>query len=254
MFFFLSKIFQFVFSPLTWILVLFTISFIIKKENKTAKHLRIIAFSLLLFFTNPFIFYECMRAWEPEAKQKSEIKEYYDYGIVLTGMITYDEKYNRINFNSSTDRLMQAIELYKENRIGKIFITGGSGEIFNPSMKESKILKDYLILTGIPAEDIEIETISKNTYENAVESAKILKPLSNSKTYLVITSAFHMRRTQGCLKKQGFVFDTYVTDRYAGKRIYAPDLFVPKSEILQNWALLIHEIGGYIVYDITGKL
>ncbi|HNQ68750.1 MAG TPA: YdcF family protein [Bacteroidales bacterium] len=254
MFFLLSKIFQFVFSPLTWILVLFTISFIIRKEQKTAKHLRVIAFSLLLLFSNPFIFYECMRAWEPEAKQKSEIKEYYDYGIVLTGMMTYDEKYDRINFNSSNDRLLQAVELYRENRIGKIFITGGSGEIFNQSAKESEILKDYLVVLGIPSEDIEIETVSRNTYENAVESAKILKPDRNSQTYLLITSAFHMRRAEGCFKKQGFIFDTYVTERYAGKRVFTPDIFLPKSEIFQSWALLIHEIGGYIVYDITGKL
>jgi len=195
-----------------------------------------------------------MRAWEPEAKHKSEIKEYYDYGIVLTGMITYDDKYDRINFNSSNDRLLQAVELYRENRIGKLFITGGSGEIFDQSVKESKILKDYLVILGIPEDDIEIEINSKNTYENAVESAKILQPEKNKRSYLLITSAFHMRRAEGCFIKQGFDCDTYVTERYAGKRVFTPDKFLPQPEIFQNWALLIHEISGYIIYDVTGKL
>ncbi len=252
MFFYLSKIFQYLFSPTIWIIVLFGIS-IILKEEKTAKNLRIIAFIMLLFFSNPFIFYECMRAWEPEAKQKTEIKDHYDYGIVLTGMMTYDAKYDRINFKSSVDRLLQALELYQEGIIDKIFISGGSGEVFNQKDKESAILKDFIIKLGIPDEDIVIETESKNTYENAVEARKILKPETKKDTYLLITSAFHMRRAEGCFKKQGFELDTYVTDRYAGKRKFTPDLIVPKPEILNNWTLLVHEVGGYIIYDISGK-
>jgi uncharacterized SAM-binding protein YcdF (DUF218 family) len=71
---------------------------------------------------------------------------------------------------------------------------------------------------------------------------------------LLITSAFHMRRAAGCFKNQGFEFDTYVTDRYSGKRIFTPDLLVPKPEILNSWTLLVHEVGGYIIYDLVGKL
>ena len=66
--------------------------------------------------------------------------------------------------------------------------------------------------------------------------------------------SYYVRRAEGCFKKQGFIFDTYVTDRYAGKRIFTPDLFVPKPEILNNWTLLVHEVSGYLIYDVTGKL
>ncbi|MDD3687953.1 MAG: YdcF family protein [Bacteroidales bacterium] len=252
MFFYLSKIFQYLFSPTIWIIVLFGVS-IILKEKKIARDLRIIAFVMLMFFSNPFIFYEFMRAWEPEAKQKIELKAEYDYGIVLTGMMTYDQKYDRINFKSSADRLMQALELYREGRIRKIYISGGSGAVFEQEIKESEILRDFIIVLGIPPDDILIETQSKNTYENAVEAAKILKPQTSSDTYLLITSAFHMRRSEACFKKQGFNCDTYVTDRYAGKRIFMPDLFVPKPEVLQNWTLLTHEVAGYVIYDLSGK-
>ncbi len=208
---------------------------------------------MLVFFSNPFVFYEFMRAWEPKAKFKSELKQSYDYGILLTGMITYDTKYERINFKSSSDRLWQTIDLYQEGYLKKIIIVGGSGEVFNQEFKESAILKDYLIKLGIPSEDILIETNSRNTYENAVETAKILKPNENKNSYLLISSAYHMKRSKACFKKQGFDVDIYVTDRYAGKRIFSLDLFIPKSEILQNWTLLIHEVSGYIIYWISGK-
>lgn len=252
MFFYLSKIFQYLFSPSVWIIVLFALSLIIK-EQKLRRFLSIVAFSLLVFFTNPFIFHEFMRAWEPDAVRKTELKQKYDYAIVLTGMITYDDKYERINFMASNDRLMQALELYRLGYCEKIFITGGSGKIFNQEHKESIILKDYLILLGIPESDIEIESQSKNTYENAVESAKILNPTESQKTFLLITSAYHMRRAAGCFSKQGFTFDTYVTDRYSGNRKFTLDqLFVPKAETLQGWTLLIHEVTGYVVYGLVG--
>ncbi|MBN2777010.1 MAG: YdcF family protein [Bacteroidales bacterium] len=252
MFFYLSKILQYLISPVIWIIVLFALSLIIK-EQKLRRFLAIVAFAFLVFFTNPFIFHEFMRAWEPDAKQKTELKQKYDYVIVLTGMITYDDKYERINFKSSNDRLMQAVELYRLGYCKKIFITGGSGEIFNQKHKESDILKDFLVLVGIPECDIEIESLSKNTYENAFESAKILNPKENQNTYLLITSAYHMRRAAACFSKQGFVFDTYVTDRYSGNRKFTLDqIFVPKSEVLEGWRLLIHEVAGFIVYGAVG--
>ncbi|MDD2635358.1 MAG: YdcF family protein [Bacteroidales bacterium] len=250
MFFYLSKILQYLISPSVWIIVLFALSLIIK-EKPLKKYFAIIAFSFFAFFTNPFIFHEFMRAWEPDAIHKTELKKKYDYAIVLSGMITYDCKFDRINFKSSNDRLMQAIQLYREGYCKKIFITGGSGEILNQQYKEAEILKDFLILLGIPESDILVERESKNTYENAVESAKILRPKENKVSYLLITSAYHMRRAAGCFAKQGFEFDIYVADRFSGKRKFTLDqIFVPKAEVLDGWTLLIHEVTGYLVYGI----
>jgi uncharacterized SAM-binding protein YcdF (DUF218 family) len=254
MFFILSKVFQFLFSPLTWILILLIPAVIIhQKKPKTAKKMMIVAFIMLLFFTNPFILYEAMRAYEVDAVRKEELRKNYDYAILLSGMLTYDDYYDRINFQRSADRLMQTLDLYHEGRVKKIFITGGSGEIFNQKDKEAIILKDYLIKIGIPEEDILVESNSRNTYENAKESVKVLPP-DKGYTFLLITSAFHMRRAVACFKKQGYSFDTYVTDRYAGKRRWNIDLFVPKAEILSYWAILFREIGGLAAYKITGKI
>ncbi len=254
MFFYLSKVLQYLISPIVWILITFLLSIIIKK-SRFKRFLFYLSLAMLCFFTNPFIFHEAMRAWEPEAEHKENITKTYDYVIVLSGMITYDDKYERINFKSSADRILQALDLYKDGVVRKIYITGGSGEIFNQKHKESEILRTYLIKLGIPESDILIETNSKNTYENAVESNKFLKPQSNNNTFLLITSAYHMRRAAGCFKKQGFDFDIYVTDRYSGKRKFTFDqLFIPKAEALEGWTLLIHEVSGYIVYDIVGYL
>ena len=252
MFFFLSKILQYLLTPILWIIIVFIIALILKKP-KIKKRLYISALVMLLFFSNSFIQEEFMRWWEIDTSKKTELQESYDYGIVLTGMLSYDTKYNRINFKRSTDRILQALDLYEEGYIKKIFISGGSGKINEQDFKESIILRDYLIKIGIPSKDIVIEDISRNTHENAIETAKALEPDKNNDTYLLITSAFHMRRANSCFNKAGFNCDVYVTDRFAGDRRFAFDhVFVPNISSIGNWTLLIHEVSGFITYKIMG--
>jgi uncharacterized SAM-binding protein YcdF (DUF218 family) len=252
MFFVLSKTLHYLLTPVLWIVALIIIALIVKKE-KVKIRLFISAGILLLVFSNSFIQDEFMRWWEIDTTHKTELKTSYDYGIVLTGMISYDTKYERINFLRSTDRILQALDLYKDGTIKKIFITGGSGELLNPNFSEAEILRDYLIKIGIPENDILIESKSRNTFENACASAKLLNPQSDNETYLLITSAFHMRRSAACFKKAGFDFDVYVTDRYAGDRKFTIDhLIVPNIHALSRWTLLIHEVSGYIIYRIMG--
>lgn len=252
MFFALSKILQYIITPVVWMAIILIISFFIKKDV-IKKKLRLSVMIIFFVFTNPFLQDEFMRLWEVKAIHQQDIIKPYDYGIVLTGMLTYDNQFERINFLRSTDRILQTLDLYKKGIISKIFITGGSGELLNQKNKEAEILKDYLLLLGIPSEDILIEVNSRNTYENARETVNILNSKKNDNTYLLITSAYHMRRSAACFKKQGLEFDVYPTDRYAGSRKFTPDhLFVPKVDTLQRWNVLLREIVGFITYKIVG--
>lgn len=252
MFFVLSKILQFILMPTIWLVALFVL-IIFLKNPVIRRRLFIATVSIFLFFTNPFFVNLAMKAWEVKTTAKTELKNRYDYGVLLTGMMSYDGKYDRINFWRSSDRLLQTLDLYYDGTISKIFIVGGSGELFNQSEKESVILRNYLLHIGIPTEDIIIETESRNTHENAVNASLMLQPLVENNSYLLITSAFHMKRAAGCFCKAGFTFDVYVTDRYAGPVSFKPDKFiVPKASAMQQWTLLIHEIAGFIVYRIWG--
>lgn len=159
----------------------------------------------------------------------------------------------RINFGKSADRLFSALQLYYNGRFDKFFITGGSGFILDQETKESVILKDYLLSINVPESDIIIETESRNTHENASESAKILNPNESNESYLLITSAFHMRRAAKCFENEGFVFDTYSTDTYYHKTTWNLETtIIPSAGAFTTWSMLLHEIIGYIMYDWTG--
>lgn len=253
MFFAISKVFHFLISPFTWIAALFILSFLIKNE-KLKKRFRVVSLVLLLFFSNQFIYVEFARMWEVPAVDDKELGTY-EAGIVLGGMLAYDSRLDRLQFFRSTDRLLQAVELYKKGIIKKILFTGGSGLLMHPEMKEGQYVKPFLMRLGIPEGDILIENESRNTNENAAFTAQLVVNHSLHGPFLLITSGIHLRRAEGCFKKQQMEVISYSTDRYSGPRKFELDfLFLPGASQLNNWDPLIHEWVGYLSYKIAGYI
>lgn len=65
-------------------------------------------------------------------------------------------------------------------------------------------LRDELVLRGIPAGKIQMETHGLNTYQQAGNIRRLLGPAAMQEPLLVVTSEFHMRRALLCFRKQGF--------------------------------------------------
>lgn len=253
MFFVLSKLFVFIITPLVWIIILLFFSLFSKFPDRKRRCLRW-ALGLTLFFTNSFLFDECIRLWEIPATRFETLKSY-DVGIVLGGMSVYDEDLGRAQFFRDADRLIQAVELYKRGKIKKIIFTGGSGRMLHPEMKEGNYINRYLLYFGIPSADFLIESESQNTHENASFTKALMDKNNIHGNFLLITSAYHMRRSLGSFKKAGIVVEAYSTDRYAGPRKFEFDhLFVPTISIMYDWDKLIHEIAGFISYKFVGYI
>ena len=140
--------------------------------------------------------------------------------------------------------------------LGEIDILTAVGNLDALELGETSDLAtaDYIVNTGIPDEDVDYETISRNTAENAIESAKRLSPLVSDSSFMLITSAYHMRRAEACYIKQGFKnIETYSTDRLSGERkFHAEYMFVPRLDALFRWEILTREINGYFIYKIKG--
>ena len=252
MFFYLSKIFAFILSPLIWTFILFIYSWRSKTESKK-KRFFIFGLIVLYVFSNSFIADECMRAWEYTSEDMKKTEKF-DYAIVLGGMMSYDEKLDKPQFSRGVDRLLQPLVLLQQKQVKKIILTGGSGSIEHPDHREAGILKKYLISIGIPDSAIIIENNSRNTRENALFTKNILDSLHVNSKILFVTSAFHMRRGIGCFNKVGITnIRPWCTDRFSGERKFAIDhCFIPNSTAMEAFTLLIHEISGYIIYKLSG--
>lgn len=252
MFFYLSKILLFLLTPIVWIFLLLLWGMLTKNSIRK-KRLLWASVIVFYFFSNAFIADEFVRFYEERNQTYSELTETYDVAIVLGGFSDYDAEQKLIQFHFSTDRLMAGIKLYKTGIAKKIMISSGSGEILNPDAKEAIFIEDYLLKIGIPANDIIIESESKNTHENAVESAKILNENYTNGNFLLVTSAIHMPRAKRCFKKAGLTITPFSVDQQAGPRKYLLDhLFVPNVKSLVRWQQLIKEWVGYVSYKLTG--
>lgn len=255
MFFIISKLLFFFINPFTWIVASLLLFFIIKNP-KWKKRMKITSLVCLLFFSNTFIFLEFERMWEIPGTPIKNVKKY-EVGIVLGGMFEYNNDLKRLSVRRGADRIWQAVSLYKAGKIQKIFVSGGSGYVTGRGLYEGEQLKKVLVKWGIPEQDILEESISKNTYENAIETKKVLtRSYPHFKRFLLITSAQHMRRARAIFKKQDLPCDTFTTDHFTGSKreVSADQLLVPSALTIADWNGLIKEWVGYIIYDVAGYL
>lgn len=253
MFFLLSKLLAFLFSPLLWVFGLVVYSCITKIDTRR-RRLRIAAVVILFICSNSFVVDECFRQWEPVTPDYDLMNTRYDGAIVLGGIGGIDLRLQKINFGWSGDRLFQTLPLYYKGRIKRIVFTGGSGSIEFPEQREGIYVKKYLSSIHIPDSALVIESESKNTYENAVFTKKLLDSLKLNGHYLLVTSAYHMPRAMAVFKKAGYTQLTpYLTNRISGLRRFTPDhLLLPSPDALFALEFLIHEWVGYVVYKIKG--
>ncbi len=255
MFFILSKLLLFLLSPFFWLIVSISCYYFLKNERwkKRAKYLSI---GLFLFFSNSLIFSEVCGMWEISGTRMKDVKTY-DVGIVLGGMSEYNNDLKELSFRRQGDRLFQALTLYHTGKVKKLLISGDSGHLTDRGLHEAKQMKDILIKWGLPKEDILTEEISKNTHENALETAKILrKDHPEITSYLLITSGIHMRRSRACFERQGLQCATFSTDLYANRtsRYHWDQYIIPNVDNFVQWHKLFKEMIGYIAYDVKGYI
>jgi uncharacterized SAM-binding protein YcdF (DUF218 family) len=251
MFFVLSKTLGFLAMPLVVVSLLFLLSALLR-NTQWKKRLFRTGLVALFFFSNDFVANEVMRWWEIPPTPFEEITSRYAYGIVLTGVTKNDmQPEDRVYFIRGADRVVHTVDLYKRGIINHILISGGMGRLLTEGRREADDLYAAMLLMGVEAEAITVENESQNTHESAVRVKEILGDDGNK--HLLITSAFHMRRSAACFKKAGLEADVFSTDFYTHPRYFTPDvLFVPSVDALVVWHKLVKEWVGMVAYWVAG--
>lgn len=253
MFFFLSKTLNFFTMPLVIICILLLLSLFLRSQLWRTWLART-GIILLLFCANDFIANEFLLAWEIPATPLADIKKQYTWGIILCGVVKSDTEPNdRVYFQRGADRVTHTVQLYKAGIIKKILVSGGVGRLFNVGEPEADVIARVLVMMGVPPGDILTENQSRNTHESAVELKKMLADSVKQEECLLITSAFHMRRSRACFAKVGLTLDTFSTDFLSHKRKFSIDgLLIPKVEAVVHWHVLMKEWVGFVAYTLAG--
>jgi uncharacterized SAM-binding protein YcdF (DUF218 family) len=255
MFFVLSKMLNFLTNPMVIVLGFFLVALFVKRPTLKQKSF-LLGIGLLIFFSNGFIANEVMRLWEVEATPYADITKRYSWGVVLTG-VTLNDKLpdDRVYFNHGADRAIHAVDLYKRGVISKILISGGIGRVLTTARPEADEMFKAMKLMGVPDSAMVIENHSRNTYESAINVKEFLNKSNSRDTVLLITSAFHMRRSSACFNRAGVPSELFSCDFYTHPTTFTPDEFlVPKAEAILTWQKLFKEWLGMLAYKLAGYI
>ncbi len=186
--------------------------------------------------------------------------------IVVLGGGARSPQYPRpiAEISEAGDRLLYAAWLYHHGAAPQILVSGGTVPWIGPKKPPgAQAMMDILSLLNVPREAVLLETNSRNTYENAVESFKILDEQEIDNVILV-TSAMHMPRAYAIFAQFDLTVIPAPTDysfSQADSEFYlqpklSTQLFnlVPNAHDLELTTRAIKEYIGIIVYKLRGWL
>lgn len=154
------------------------------------------------------------------------------------------------DLNRWSDRLVFATALYKSGKAPHILVTGG-GPRGEPT--EAALMADILQTMGVPEAALILEQQSRTTFDNARFVAPMLQDMGAQRV-LLVTSAFHMRRSMALFRAQGVTPVPAATDHQVISTAVPALRWIPSLAGLTLTHYAIHERIGYLVYRWRGWL
>lgn len=247
MFFIISKILIYLIYPITWI-VGFSLLSVISKNDKSKKKFGLIALVLLLVFTNPLLLDVTARKWDIKEAYINTIPNT-DCAIVLGGF-SNEDNHKKGYFNASSDRFLEGLKLLASKKVKHLLITSGNASLLPTSFREADWVKTQIKDFGLSDSSIIIEDQSRNSIENAQYSKRLLDSLHYSPPYLLVTSAYHMRRSKYIFEKNHVDVIPFPCNYIAGRQSFSFSQFIPEAGVMGSWNLYIKEFIGLITYRL----
>ena len=245
MYFIFSKVLLFLLFPLNWIFVFLLIA-LFSKRPKLKRRSFVTGIVLLIIFSNPYLLHLFARGWDVGAGPLSKGKTY-SAAIVLGGF-SGEDKNGKGFFNEESDRFIEGVRLKEAGRASHILVSSGNGNLQQSSFREAVWVRGVLKEIKLPDTAILIEQNSRNTFENAAFSKQVLAKAHLPPPYLLVTSAWHMRRALYIFKKEGLDVIPYPSGHVTGDSKFSfIDYFMPDAGVLVGWNLYLKELVGLTV-------
>lgn len=257
MFFYASKILWFLTAPSNVIVGALILGTALAFTTRFARLGRALAtlgaLAFLAFGTGPgaaFLMSRLERRFPPYQADKGPAP---DGIIVLGGTIGEMEVAPdvwQIAMNDGSERLTEGMALARRFPKAKLVFTGGSAALITQERSEATAARDLWASLGLPLDAVVFEDSSRNTVENAVNSAALVKPRPGQK-WLLVTSGYHMPRSVGIFRQAGFdVIAAPVDYRTSFKRW---NIAREAAHGLGLLDLAMREWIGLVAYYLNGK-
>lgn len=263
MFLFLSKLLPIFIYPLGLAVILLVAALLLRRAHRWGRICLLASLGILLIASNAWVPATLRRylEWQYlplESYPQTEV-------IVVLGGSTASAQHPRqiVEISGAGNRLLYAAHLYHDEAASKLLLTGGYIDWMNEREPPAKDMAEILGILGVPESALWYESESRNTYENALFTRRILTEKGIDRIILV-TSAMHMPRAVALFEKQGFEVipapADYNITQADWNRLWQPSLttqlfnLLPSVGNLNDTTSTLKEYLGILIYRLRGWL
>ncbi|QCO13846.1 YdcF family protein [Azospirillum brasilense] len=178
-------------------------------------------------------------------------------GIIMLGgavnpPITRDR--GEPSLNDAAERVLAFAELIRRYPQAHAVFSGGSGRLAGQDaleLREDLAVRGALRQVGIDPDHVTYENESRNTWENALFSQRIVQPKPGER-WILVTSAMHMPRSVGIFRRIGWEVIPHPVDyrtRFGGRPFFRFE-FDKQIDALQD---PVREWIGLVAYRLMGR-
>lgn len=252
MFLVLSKLLDVLVAPITWSALLVLAGVVVAgRRPRLSRGLSGAGVCVLLAFSLEPVSRRLYGFAERDAPSTFHPDPPYDAVIVLGGAteVRTSRVSGQVELNAAGERLVRAAELLRRGDARMALLSAGRIRPVPGDPSEAAQAREVLVALGIAPERLVLEEASRNTRENAVETARLVRA-RGWRRVLLLTSAYHVPRALGCFRAVGLAPDVLPVDHRAGDGRVR--FWLPRSGPLHDSTEAIRELVGRVVYRLAG--
>lgn len=248
LFFYLSKVFWALASPDHFLLLLILIGLLLVWAGRRSGLWLSLVSVLLMLIVAVFPVGNFLLAPLEQRIPKKELPDHVAGVIILGGAeeATLSAMHKQPHMNSAAERIMVLPVLAKRYPDVPMVITGGSGSILYHHYRGADAVAQWADQIGL-ADRLRVERQARNTFENAIYTGELVD--KNTGPWLLVTSAFHMPRSVGIFRKQGWDVAPYAVDYRVSNNTFSVQFWLNMRDL----STAVREWIGLLAYYLTGK-
>jgi uncharacterized SAM-binding protein YcdF (DUF218 family) len=148
-------------------------------------------------------------------------------------------------------RLLEAERLFRMLEDSVLILSGGPSGALGDGTPESESMRAALVARGVPPDRILLDSESRDTHHQALRVGELLSQ-EGVDTFILVTSAAHMRRALGAFTAEGMhPIPSAALDRSTESEVEASP-FLPSTRGLNESELVFRELFGSLYYTLRG--
>ena len=252
-----SKLLALLTQPLAWVITLLLAGLLLlQRKPRTGRRLVGVALAVLIVMgwqPLPNLLIHHLENQYAEMAPQADLRGY--AGVVVLGGALESGHVSQAHvqplLNDGAERMTAPVALLQRNPHLRVVFTGGEGALFGTGPNEARRTQVFFDAMGVATGRVAYESASRNTYENAILTAK-LPGIDITQRWLLVTSAWHMPRSMATFAKAGWNVTAYPVDFRTGPTTPWTDYSLAGGA--NRWELVLHELLGLLSYRLTGRL